>query len=74
MDYYAMHPTVHSKCYHQIIYAKLNLKIEYPPPYTRKIWDNNHAEIDLIHCFIESFYWSKLFSGKNVHGQNKSSK
>ena len=31
-----VHPTLHSKCYHQIIYSKLNLKIEYPPPYTRK--------------------------------------
>ena len=24
--------TLHSKCHHQIIYVKLNLKIEYPPP------------------------------------------
>ena len=23
----------HSKCYHQVIYAKLNLQIEYPPSY-----------------------------------------
>ena len=34
-----VHPTLHSKCYHQIMYAKLNLKIEYPPSYTRKIWN-----------------------------------
>ena len=32
-----VHPALHSKCHHEIIYAKLNLKIEYPPPYTRKI-------------------------------------
>ena len=42
-----VHPTLHSKCHHQIIYAKLNLKIEYPPPYTRKIWNYSRSETDL---------------------------
>ena len=64
-----VHPTLHSKCHHQIIYAKLNLKIEYPPPYTRKIWNYSRSETDLINRSIESFDWSKLFSGKNVHEQ-----
>ena len=27
----------HSKCHHEIIYSKLNLKIEYSPLYIRKI-------------------------------------
>ena len=64
-----VHPTLHSKCHHQIIYAKLNLKIEYPPPYTRKIWNYSRSETDLINHSIESFDWSKLFSGKNVYEQ-----
>ena len=64
-----LHPTLHSKCHHQIIYSKLNLKIEYPPPYTRKIWNYSRSETDLINHSIESFDWSKLFSGKNVHEQ-----
>ena len=34
-----VHPTLHAKCHHQIIYSKLNLKIEYPPPNIPKIWD-----------------------------------
>ena len=29
--------SLHSKCHHQITYSKLNLKIEYPPPYIRKM-------------------------------------
>ena len=65
----AVHPTLHSECYHQIIYSKLNLKIEYPPPYTRKIWDYSRSETDLINRSIECFDWSKSFSGKNVHEQ-----
>ena len=42
-----MHPKLHSKCNHQIIYSKLNSKIEYPPPYTREIWDYNRSETDV---------------------------
>ena len=64
-----VHPTLNSKCHHQTIYSKLNLKIQYPPPYTRKIWNYSRSETDLINRFIESFDWSKLFSGKNVHEQ-----
>ena len=64
-----VHPTLHSKCHYQIIYAKISLKIEYPPPYARKIWNYSRSETDLINCSIESFNWSKLFSGKNVHEQ-----
>ena len=34
-----VHLSLHEKCHHQIIYSKLNLRIEYPPPYIRKIWE-----------------------------------
>ena len=64
-----LHSTLHSKCHHQIIYSKINLKIEYPPAYTRKFWNYNRSETDLINRSIESFDWSKLLSDKNVHEQ-----
>ena len=64
-----MHPTLQSKCHHQIILSKLNLKVESHPPYSRKIWNNSTSETELINRSIESFDWSKLFSGKNVHEQ-----
>ena len=38
--------SLHSKCHNQIIYSKLNLKIDYPPLYIRKIWNSNRAETD----------------------------
>ena len=50
-----VHPTPHSKCHNQIIYSKINLKYVDPLPYTRKIWDCNRSEIDLINRSIESF-------------------
>ena len=64
-----VHPTLHLKCHHQIIYSKFNLKIEYPPPCTRKIWNYSRSETDLINRSIENFDWSKLLLGKNVHEQ-----
>ena len=64
-----VYPALHSKCHHLIICSKLNLKIEHPPPYTRKIWDHNRSETDLINCSSESFDCSKLFSDKDVHEQ-----
>ena len=44
----------HSKCQHQLIYSKLHLKIEYPPPYIREVWNNSRAETDLINRAIEN--------------------
>ena len=61
-----IHPTLHAKYHHQIIYPKLNLKIDYPPPYTREIWDYSRVENDLINRSIESFDWPKLFLVKDV--------
>ena len=34
-----IHPSLNQNCHHQIIFCKLNLKIEYPPPYAREVWD-----------------------------------
>ena len=64
-----VHLSLHEKCHHQIIYSKLNLRIEYPPPYIRKIWDYNRSEIDSINRSIEIFDWSYLFLDKKVHEQ-----
>ena len=66
-----VHPSLHSKCHHQVIYAKLNLQIEYPPPYIRKVWDYGKAQVNLINKAIENFDWNELFSGKNIHNQIK---
>ena len=40
-----VHDSLHTNCHHQIVCAKLNLKIEYPPLYERFVWDykNQHS-------------------------------
>ena len=43
------------------------MKIEYPPPYTSKIWNKYRSEIESINRPVENFDWSN--SGKIVHEQ-----
>ena len=64
-----IHPSLHQNCHHQIIFCKLNLKIEYPPPYAREVWDYGKAQTDLINRAIDQFDWINLFLDKNINEQ-----
>ena len=59
------------------IYCKLNLRIEYPPPYACEVWDYGKGQFDMINeginnmyqeyahdpnAAIEKFDWNKLFA------------
>ena len=66
-----MHTSLHSNCHHQILFSKLNLKIEYPPLYERLVWDYKNADSQSINKAIEMFNWEKLFQNKNIHDQLK---
>ena len=63
------HPSLHPKCHYQILFAKLNLKVEYPPLYERLSWDYKNADIPSINRAIGIFDWGKSFEGINVHEQ-----
>ena len=60
-----VHLSLHPNCHHQIIFAKFKLDIVYPPPYERKIWHYQKANIDLIKRAINLFDWEKAFY--NIH-------
>ena len=66
-----VHPTLHGKRHHQIIFSKFNLMIEYPPPYERLVWDYKKANADSIQKALEKTDWGFLFSNKTVHQQVK---
>ena len=66
-----MHPSLHQNCHHQIIFAKINLKVYYPPPYKRLVWDYKKANIDAINLAIKSFNWENAFNGKDINSQVK---
>ena len=61
--------SLHPNCHHQIIHAKFNLKIFYPPSYERVAWHYQDANNDLIHRSMSQFNWERAFSNKGVNKQ-----
>ena len=62
-----VHPSLHPNSHHQIISAKFNFKIYYPPPYLREVWHYKEANADLIKQAISNFNWEKAFSDTNIN-------
>ena len=58
-----------SKCHHQITECKLNLNIEYHPPYVWLVLDYRKANIESMQNSIESVNWETLFNNKTVNKQ-----
>ena len=63
------HSSFNQNCHHQITFCKLNLKVEYPPPYQRLVWNFKKSNNGAIKRAIELVNWNFLFSHKNVHEQ-----
>ena len=51
----SVHGSLHPNCHHQIVYSKLNLKIEYPPLYERLVWDYNKTNTQFLNRTIGTF-------------------
>ena len=60
------HPSQHPNCHQQIIYAKFNLKIHYPPPYTRELWLHKDSNDNLIRSAVNQFKWNRAFENKKT--------
>ena len=63
------HLSLNKQCHHQITFCKLNLKLEYPPPYQRLAWNFKKSNNDAIKRAIELANWNSLLSRRNVHEQ-----
>ena len=59
-------PSLHPNCHHQIIYAKFNLEVIYPPPYAGKVFHYQHSNVDLIRRSINESDWDRAFVNKHV--------
>ena len=59
------HPSLHKSCHHQITFYKLNLKIEYAPPYERLVWDYKKADANSIRRALKQVNWELLFQNKS---------
>ena len=61
-----VHSSLHQNCHHQIIYAKINLNVCYPPPCEQAIWHIQHVNVDKIQQAFEQFSWENLFRNLNI--------
>ena len=64
-----VHSSLSSTCHHEIDFAKLNLKVEYPSPYERVFWDCSRADKASINRAINAIDWDELFANKTVESQ-----
>ena len=64
-----VHSCLHANCHHQIVFAKFDLKIYYPPPYEREVWHYQEADSILIRRAIHEFNWKRALSNLNVDEQ-----
>ena len=58
---------LHENCHHQIIYAKFNLEIYFPPPFEREIWHYEKAKIGNIRKAINQFHLAMRFTNIDVN-------
>ena len=54
-----VHPSLHANCHHQLVFAKFNLQIYYPPPYPLEIWHYKQANSEFIRRPVSNFNWSR---------------
>ena len=57
------------RCHHQIVYAEVNFKVFYPPPYKRKIWDYNNVDVYKINESLSQIDWDTHLRRKDPHEQ-----
>ena len=61
-----VHSSLSSMC---IVFSKLNLKVEYRPPYEPVFWDYSRAEKVSINWAINATDWEELLENKPVESQ-----
>ena len=64
-----VHSSLSSTCHHKIVFAKLSLKVEDPPPYERIFWYYFRADKASINQAINAINWDELFANKTVESQ-----
>ena len=60
------HPSLHSTCYHQLIFAKFNLKNFYLPPYSNQTWHYQRTNTDHIRQVTSEFALDVPFASKDM--------
>ena len=57
-----IHSSLHSNCHNQLVFAKVNLSVLYPPPYKKTNWFYKKANPELIRRAVNEFYCIRALS------------
>ena len=63
-----VHSSLYPNCHQQIIFAKFDLRIFYPP-YKRNVWHYKQANIELIRQAIDDFDWNRALDNSSLNRQ-----
>ena len=64
-----VYASIHPHCHHQILLAKFNLKVFYPPPYERTMWDFSQANSVGIKRAVDLLDWESALIDFDVNEQ-----
>ena len=62
-------PVFTTHCHHQIIFAKFDLKVFYPPHYERTAWYFSPENFDHIKRAVNLFNWESALADLDVNEQ-----
>ena len=62
-----VYASIHPHCHHQILLAKFNLKVFYPPPYERTMWDFSQAKSARIKRAVNLFHWKSALIDLDIN-------
>ena len=55
------HSSLHASYHHQVTHCKLNLKIVFPPPSERLVWNYKKADVTVIRKALDLVNWNLFF-------------
>ena len=64
-----VHASLHPQCYHQLIFAKFDLKVFHPSPFERTVWQFSQVNSDHIKRAVNLFDWQSALIDLDVNEQ-----
>ena len=59
------HPSLFESCHHDIIHGSVNLNIPSPPPFKRRVWKYDQANVESLKSDMLQINWENEFRGCN---------
>ena len=63
------YPSLHENCQNLITFDKTRLRVEYPPPYKRHVWNYAKANVNRINKAISQLNWQRSFTNLTINEQ-----